>query len=103
MLRGTVWRVSTTVGMAAILSLSASCRPNVNQPTRSGPTAVVVDTDMGADDIIALLYLLGRPDVRVVAVTVVGDGIAHGRAGADNARALLAAAGRSDVPVGYGS
>ena len=63
----------------------------------------MVDTDMGADDILALLYLLGRPDVDVVGVSVVGDGIVRCPVGASNARAVLAAAGRTDIPVACGT
>ncbi|GII82532.1 nucleoside hydrolase [Sphaerisporangium siamense] len=37
----------------------------------SGPRRVVVDTDMGIDDACALLYLAGRPEAEVVAVTSV--------------------------------
>jgi pyrimidine-specific ribonucleoside hydrolase len=68
----------------------------------SAPTPVVVDTDMSTDDVLALLYLLGRRDVDVRAVAVSGTGIADCPAGARNARALLAFAGRRDVPVGCG-
>ena len=38
---------------------------------------VVVDTDMGTDDVMALLFLLRRPDVSVTAVTMDGDGLTH--------------------------
>jgi pyrimidine-specific ribonucleoside hydrolase len=63
----------------------------------------MVDTDMGLDDILALLYLLGRQDVDVVAVSVVGDGIVRCPMGASNARAVLAAVGRTDIPVACGA
>ena len=63
---------------------------------------VVVDTDMGTDDVMALLFLLRRPDVSVTAVTIDGDGLTHRDAGVRNARALLAMAGASEVPVAGG-
>jgi inosine-uridine nucleoside N-ribohydrolase len=69
---------------------------------RAAPTPVLVDTDMSTDDVLALLYLLGRRDVDVRAVAVSGTGLADCPAGARNARALLAVAGRADVPVGCG-
>ena len=68
-----------------------------------GPAPVVVDTDMSTDDVLALLYLLGRRDVDVRAVAVSGTGIADCPAGARNARALLASAGRGDVRVVCGA
>ncbi|HEX6132039.1 MAG TPA: nucleoside hydrolase [Actinomycetota bacterium] len=63
---------------------------------------VVVDTDMGFDDVTALLYLLRRDDVDVAAVTVAGDGLARCDAGVANALGLLALAGEPDVPVACG-
>ena len=38
---------------------------------------VIIDTDMAADDWMAILYLLNRPDVSVAAITVSGTGEAH--------------------------
>jgi inosine-uridine nucleoside N-ribohydrolase len=63
---------------------------------------LVVDTDMGVGDALALLYLLQRPDVSVEAVTVEGDGLAHCGAGVYNAQLLLALADRPGVPVACG-
>lgn len=63
---------------------------------------LVVDTDPGIDDALALLYLAAQPDVEVVAV-----GSIHGNAPADqtaaNARRVLELAGLSDVPVAIGA
>jgi pyrimidine-specific ribonucleoside hydrolase len=68
----------------------------------AGRTPVVVDTDLSTDDVIALLYVLNRPDLDVRAVAVSGTGLVRCPAGARNARALLALAGRPDIPVGCG-
>lgn len=63
---------------------------------------VVIDTDMAADDWLAILYLLGRPDVDVKAITVTGAGKAHCSAGTQNALDLVALAGRPQIPVACG-
>jgi inosine-uridine nucleoside N-ribohydrolase len=63
---------------------------------------VVIDTDMAADDWLAILYLLGRSDVDVQAITVTGTGEAHCSAGTRNARNLVALAGRPEIPVACG-
>jgi pyrimidine-specific ribonucleoside hydrolase len=63
---------------------------------------VVIDTDMAADDWLAILYLLGRPDVDVRAITVTGAGEAHCFAGTQNALGLVALAGRPEIPVACG-
>jgi pyrimidine-specific ribonucleoside hydrolase len=68
-----------------------------------GRTPVVIDTDMGQDDMMALLYLLQRPDVRVEAITVSGTGLAHCDPGVEIALSLLDVAGaRQDLPVSCG-
>jgi inosine-uridine nucleoside N-ribohydrolase len=72
-------------------------------PSLAGtPRDVVVDTDLGADDAVALIYLLRRPEVRVRAITVSGTGLVHCPRGAAVARAILALAGHPEVPVGCG-
>ncbi|MDX1437684.1 MAG: nucleoside hydrolase [Anaerolineales bacterium] len=63
---------------------------------------VVIDTDMAADDWLAILYLLGRSDVAVQAITVTGAGEAHCSAGTRNALNLVALAGRPEIPVACG-
>ncbi|MBN1315816.1 MAG: nucleoside hydrolase, partial [Anaerolineales bacterium] len=63
---------------------------------------VVIDTDMAPDDWLAILYLLGRSDVNVRAITVTGAGEAHCAAGTRNARNLTALAGRPEIPVACG-
>ena len=63
-------------------------------------TPVIIDTDAGPDDMMALAFLLSSPGVTIEAVTV-GTGLAHIDAGARNVLRLLDHAGRPDVPV-YG-
>lgn len=63
---------------------------------------VIIDTDMAADDWMAILYLLNRPDVSVAAITVSGTGEAHCGPGIKNAMSLAALAGQPDIPVSCG-
>jgi inosine-uridine nucleoside N-ribohydrolase len=67
-----------------------------------GKTPVVVDTDMGGDDMMAILYLLQQQDVSLEAVTVTGTGLARCPAGGANARAILDHVGAETVPVACG-
>jgi inosine-uridine nucleoside N-ribohydrolase len=71
-------------------SLSADAQPTL------------IDTDMAADDWMAILYLLQRPDVDVRAITVTGAGEAHCESGVQNALDLVALAGRPEIPVTCG-
>src|SRR3989475_2066271 len=59
---------------------------------------IIVDTDAGADDIIALAYLLSSRDARIEAITVV-HGVAHVSEGSRNIRRLLNLAGKPEIPV----
>ncbi len=64
----------------------------------AGPVPVVIDTDSGTDDLLAIAFLLSRRDVRIEAIVTV-NGLAHARKGAENILRLLALAGRTDLPV----
>ncbi|HEX6235774.1 MAG TPA: nucleoside hydrolase [Acidimicrobiales bacterium] len=59
---------------------------------------LLVDTDTGIDDALALLWLAGRSDVDLVAVHATHGNCVTGQAAA-NARYVLDVAGRDDVPV----
>src|SRR5690349_6768005 len=59
---------------------------------------IIIDTDAGTDDFMAIAYLLSRPDVSIEAITVV-HGLAHVPEGAKNLRRLLAVVNRNDIPV----
>ena len=69
---------------------------------REDATPFIIDTDMAGDDWMAILYLLQRPDVNVIAMTVTGAGEAHCGPGIRNALDLLMLAGRPEVPVSCG-
>jgi pyrimidine-specific ribonucleoside hydrolase len=62
---------------------------------------VILDTDMGFDDWMALMYLLKSPEVDLKAVTINCNGLTYceHNEGAINASRLLTLAGRSDVPI----
>jgi inosine-uridine nucleoside N-ribohydrolase len=93
----------------ALIGCTSAARPSASAPnlslqgsTAAHPRPVVIDTDMAADDWLAILFLLGRPDVNVVAITVSGTGEAHCGPGVRNAIALIALAGKTDIPVACG-
>lgn len=68
------------------------------------PLRVVVDTGMGVDDALAITWLLRSPRS---SVEVVGLSTTWGNTSVEqatrNARALLAALGRTDLPIAVGS
>jgi purine nucleosidase len=63
---------------------------------------VIMDTDPGTDDALALLLALNSPELKVEAFTVV-PGNVDGKQGLENALRLVSLAGRCDVPVAAGA
>ena len=100
-------RVISSGLMAALLlgcvnTASPSLEPIAPHTVVADAQPVVIDTDMAPDDWLAILYLLGRSDVDVRAITVTGTGEAHCSAGTRNALNLIALAGRPEIPVACG-
>lgn len=63
---------------------------------------LVIDTDPGVDDAVALLLAAASPEVQLLAVTTVYGNVELERT-TDNARRLLELAGRPDLPVAAGA
>ena len=91
------WLIACAV---STVMLTPACR-SATQPVSPVPH-VIVHTDMGSDDIIALAYLLKEPEVLVDAVVVAGDGLVHRDPGVTHARELIASLRVGDIPVGGG-
>lgn len=69
----------------------------------SHPINVIIDTDASIDDMMAILYLIKTPRIDVKAIITVGGGMTHIETGGKNISDLLELAGRSNIPVAYGS
>lgn len=63
---------------------------------------IIIDTDPGIDDAAAILMALASPELEVAAVTTI-FGNAPVESCAANAQQVLAAAGRSDIPLYMGA
>jgi len=72
----------------------------VGTPER--PIALIIDSDPGLDDALAIGLAVARPEIDLLAVTTVG-GNADVRHCTENALRLLHAFGRSDIPVAEGA
>lgn len=71
-------------------------------PTAPVPIPVVIDTDCGVDDAVAIWFALTDPRLEVLALTTVfGNGTATGAA--ENVHRILHAAGRDDLPIALGA
>lgn len=68
------------------------------------PVPLIVDTDMGTDDWIAIAYLAQNQNVELLGVTVVGNGLASCAYAVQNARQILSMSVKNaNIPVGCGS
>lgn len=70
--------------------------------TETAPTRVIIDTDPGTDDAMAIILALNSPELKVEALTVV-PGNVDGRQGLENALKIVSLAGRCDVTVAGGA
>ena len=87
------------ITLLAVLSILCSAAVQAQDAPRK---PFIIDTDMAADDWMAIVYLLSRTDVEVKAITVTGTGEAHCNPGVQNAMNLVAVAGSPEVPVACG-
>ncbi len=92
--------------VASVLVLSvpamASCGDQANQAA-AGPQPLVIDTDVGSDDALALLYMLQDPGVDVLAVTVSGTGLVHCDSGVSIVAGLVRLTEHPPIPIVCGS
>jgi inosine-uridine nucleoside N-ribohydrolase len=70
--------------------------------TTDGPRKLLIDTDPGIDDAMAIFYALASPELDVVGLTSV-FGNAHVSVCTTNALRLLEIADRADIPVAKGA
>ena len=69
---------------------------------QASPQRIIIDTDPGTDDAMAILLALNSPELKVEAFTVV-PGNVDGRQGLENALKIVSLAGRCDIPVAAGA
>jgi len=67
-----------------------------------GPRRIIIDTDPGVDDALAIFLALKSPEVKVEAITPVAGNVPLDLT-LPNALRLLEIAGRSDIPVASGA
>lgn len=70
--------------------------------TQVSPRRIIIDTDPGQDDAVAILLALASPELQVDAITTVAGNVPLSQT-TKNACALLELAGREEVPVYAGA
>ncbi len=85
--------------MVSFALIGSACTQPISPQTRLN---AVIDTDMGADDVMAILYLLQAPNVEVKAITVSGVGLVDCESGVRHAQYLISIAGKEGIPIACG-
>lgn len=98
---------STTGGMAAsALFRNATALTGISEqmekPGNTSPNRVIIDTDPGVDDALALLLALRSPELKVEAITPVAGNVPLNLT-LPNALRMVEIAGRTDIPVAIGA
>ena len=66
------------------------------------PKKIIIDTDPGVDDAMAILFALKSPELDVVGLTTIFGNV-YTPQGVENALRLVELAGRPDIPVAHGA
>src|SRR2546430_9533091 len=73
-----------------------------NQIAGRGPFRVIIDTDPGVDDALALLLAMRSPELKIEAITPVAGNVPL-ELSLPNALRMVEIAGRTDIPVAVGA
>jgi inosine-uridine nucleoside N-ribohydrolase len=87
--------------VATFFVLVSSCFAQTNVPSTRA-RQVIIDTDPGTDDAMAILLALNSPELKLEALTVVPGNVTAAR-GLENALKIVSLAGRCDVLVAAGA
>lgn len=79
-----------------------SAQGQAGQPNGRGPFRVIIDTDPGVDDALALLLAMRSPELKIEGITPVAGNVPLDLTLA-NALRMVEIAGRTDIPVAAGA
>jgi len=91
--------IAATLALSAFIPRHAAA---ANSAPPVAPKQVIIDTDPGTDDALAILLALNSPELNVRAITVV-PGNVTAQLGLENALKLVSLAKRCDIPVAAGA
>ena len=99
--RGFAMKLLSLSGAMAILC-AACLAPAARGQQHGEPKRVILDTDPGTDDALAMLLAFNSPELQVEAISVVAGNMTAD-AGLENALKIASLADRCDVPVAKGA
>jgi pyrimidine-specific ribonucleoside hydrolase len=92
----------TTPAATSSPASSAAATALPSQPSTPAPVTLLFDTDVAADDLVAVAFLVSAPNVTLAGITVSGTGEAHCAEGVDVVLRLLDRLDAPDIPVACG-
>src|SRR5712692_11006546 len=94
---------ASAAGLAASsFTGTALASASTSQRAARGPSRVIIDTDPGVDDALALLLAMRSPELKIEAITPVAGNVPL-ELTLPNALRLVEIAGRTDIPVAAGA
>jgi inosine-uridine nucleoside N-ribohydrolase len=100
--RASCARLAAVFALGFLFLTALPARPSASVAASASPRKVIIDTDPGTDDAIAILLALNSPEVDVRAITVAPGNVTV-QQGLENALNLVSLANRSDIPVAGGA
>ena len=101
--------VASSAAGAAVSSLGFAVRAGIlpadqkpGRGSRQGPSRVMIDTDPGVDDALALLLAMRSPELKIEAITPVAGNVPLDLT-LPNTLRMVEIAGRTDIPVAGGA
>tara|TARA_R110000868_G_scaffold84822_6_gene239000 strand:+ start:74019 stop:75023 length:1005 start_codon:yes stop_codon:yes gene_type:complete len=86
--------------LLTLILLFGLCLTTANAATAK--REFIIDTDVGVDDAIAILYLAQQPDIHISAITIEADGNAHCKPAFANVLGLLQLVKQPNIPIACG-
>lgn len=91
--------VDTTAGETGVATTTTEAATTTPGPTG---TAVIVDTDVASEGLMSIIYLVGRQDIDIQAITISGTGLVHCTEGVDQVLGILELMEADEIPVACG-
>jgi len=89
-------------GLVHTSQASQSSDSAASRPSARGPFRVIIDTDPGVDDALALLLAMRSPELKIEGITAVAGNVPL-ELTLPNALRMVEIAGRTDIPVAAGA
>ena len=93
---------SVSTGFAPLAQAAPAPQGQSSQKTDSGPFRVIIDTDPGVDDALALLLAMRSHELKIEGITPVAGNVPL-ELTLPNALRMVEIAGRTDIPVAAGA